>query len=196
MTHAPSSEATDQMRSEIQQAGFYPALISDVVFDALDGEEVAAHLVRLETHFDRAEVHRHLTVLVASAAELVLVHIDDEQLDEAGAQVLAQVSVEAIPLSRVRSVVLGYVYKQPQDYQAGNPIDEVTISMAFSGGFRMDVGPATCGDPECDAVHGYSGQMVQEDLVVRVSAEAEGADAVMRAREFGKRLRTLVKQAA
>ena len=36
------------------------------------------------------------------------------------------------------------------------------------------MGPASCGDPQCEADHGYSGTIAQEDIVLRISAEADG----------------------
>ena len=73
--------------------------MADVVADALDGRDCVAHLVHLETHFDRAEVRRHITVLVLTEDMLVITHVDDQQLDEAGEQTVAQVSTESVPVS-------------------------------------------------------------------------------------------------
>ena len=70
--------------ASIERAGFYPTLLADVVHDALDGREPLSHLIHLETHFDRTEVHRHITVLVLTEDMLVITHVDDQQLDEAG----------------------------------------------------------------------------------------------------------------
>ena len=60
-SHSAQGQSLD---GALQKAGFYPRLVADVVDDALDGRECVAHLVHLETHFDRAEVRRHITVLV------------------------------------------------------------------------------------------------------------------------------------
>ena len=63
---------------EIQQAGYYPALVSDVVAAALAGEAVEAHLVHQETTLDHdAAVRRHITVLALTATGLVIAHADD-----------------------------------------------------------------------------------------------------------------------
>ena len=53
---------------------------------------------------------------------------------------------------------------------------------------RIDVEPATCGDPECDAEHGLTGSVTPDDVVVRVSARAEGKDAVRAAVGFARAL--------
>jgi len=50
------------------------------------------------------------------------------------------------------------------------------------------VEPATCGDPECDADHGLTGSVTPDDVVVRVSARAEGKDAVRAAVGFARAL--------
>ena len=42
----------------------------------------------------------------------------------------------------------------------------------------VDLEPAACSDPSCDADHGYTGTIAGDDYTLRVSAAAEGADAV------------------
>lgn len=188
----PSAKSTGtDLETTLQRAGFYPLLVQDVVNDALEGAAPLAHMVHLETHFDRTEVHRHITVLVLTDQMLVVTHVDDQQLDEAGEQVVAQVSTESIPISQIRSVVLSYIYSQPQNYKPSDPARELTLTIAWSGGQRMDLGPASCGDPECDADHGYTGTLAQEDIALRISAEAEGLQAVADAKNFGRALRTV-----
>src|SRR6478735_5604506 len=179
------------LEGALQQAGFYPLLVADVVDDALDGRDCLAHLVHLETHFDRAEVRRHITVLVLTEDMLVITHVDDQQLDEAGEQIVAQISTESVPVTQIRSVVLSYVYAQPQDYKPSDPVRELTLSIAWSGGQRLDMGPASCGDPQCEADHGYSGTIAQEDIVLRISAEADGLQAVQDAKLFARALRAV-----
>ncbi|GAA1916484.1 DUF5998 family protein [Arthrobacter gandavensis] len=175
--------------ASIERAGFYPTLLADVVHDALDGREPLSHLIHLETHFDRTEVHRHITVLVLTEDMLVITHVDDQQLDEAGEQMMAQVSTESVPVTQIRSVVLGYMYSQPQNYKPSDQARELTLAIAWSGGQRLDMGPAGCADPQCEADHGYTGTIAQEDIVLRVSAEADGIQAVQNAKAFARALR-------
>jgi hypothetical protein len=188
---APADTKGRDLEASLQRAGFYPLLVSDVVNDALDGQECLSHLVHLETHFDRTEVHRHITVLVLTEDMLVITHVDDQQLDDAGEQVVAQVSTESVPVSQIRSVVLSYIYSQPQDYKPSDPVRELTLSIAWSGGQRLDMGPASCPDPACDADHGYTGTIAQEDLTLRISAEADGLQAVQDAKTFARALRSV-----
>jgi hypothetical protein len=53
---------------------------------------------------------------------------------------------------------------------------------------RLDLEPATCGDPECDADHGYTGTMAADDFSLRVSAAADGPDAVPNLLSFAESL--------
>ena len=175
--------------ASIERAGFYPTLLADVVHDALDGREPLSHLIHLETHFERTEIHRHITVLVLTEDMLVITHVDDQQLDETGEQMMAQVSTESVPVAQIRSVVLGYMYSQPQDYKPSDQARELTLAIAWSGGQRLDMGPAGCADPQCEADHGYTGTIAQEDIVLRVSAEADGVQAVQNAKAFARALR-------
>jgi hypothetical protein len=188
MSHSSTTERRS-LDEDLNRAGFYPVMVADVVNDALDGREPLSHVVHLETHFDRNEVHRHITVLVLTEDMLVITHVDDQQLDDAGQQMVAQISTESVPVSQIRSVVLSYIYAQPQDYKPSDQARELTLAIAWSGGQRLDMGPAGCADPQCDADHGYTGNIVQEDIVLRVSAEADGAQAVQNAKSFARALR-------
>ena len=188
MSHFSTTERRS-LDEDLNRAGFYPVMVADVVHDALDEREPLSHVVHLETHFDRNEVHRHITVLVLTEDMLVITHVDDQQLDDAGHQMVAQISTESVPVSQIRSVVLSYIYAQPQDYKPSDQARELTLAIAWSGGQRLDMGPAGCADPQCDADHGYTGNIVQEDIVLRVSAEADGAQAVQNAKSFARALR-------
>jgi hypothetical protein len=70
-------------------------------------------------------------------------------------------------------------------------VREVTLAIAWSGGQRLEMGPASCGDPQCEADHGYSGTIAQEDIVLRISAEADGLQAVQDAKLFARALRAV-----
>jgi len=188
-TGAPS------LGADLERAGFYPALVADALDSVLDGRPVTSHLVHVDTHFDYDEIHRHITVLALAGDVLAALHLDDHALDEAGEQVMAQVSTEVVPLRRIDSVVATTVHPQPQDYRRGDPVAEVTLSVTWAGGQRIDLAPATCGDPECEVDHGYSGTSAREDLVLRVAAEAEGQRAVDAALAFSRALRRATLEA-
>ncbi|MEE1620241.1 DUF5998 family protein [Zafaria sp. Z1313] len=183
--------AARDLHSALERAGFYPRLVADVIDDALDGMEPVAHLVHLETHIEHGEVHRHVTALVLAQEVMVVVHVDDQQLDELGDTAVAQASTETVAVSRIGSVVLSSMYHQPQDYSSTDKVRELTLGIAWTGGQRVDLAPAGCADPQCDADHGYTGSLQHEDLVLRVSAEADGLQAVEDARTFARALRKI-----
>ena len=188
MTPLSSAPGRD-LQADLNRAGFYPKMVTDILVEALDGREPTEHLVHLETHFDQHEVHRHITVLVLTEDILVVAHVDDQQLDEKGKEVMAQISTELVQLSKVTTVATSYVYHQPQNYRTGDAVKELTVGIAWAGAQRIDLAPAGCADPGCDADHGYTGTSQQEDLVLRVSAEADGVAAVTAARNFAKAIR-------
>ncbi|MDO4254802.1 MAG: DUF5998 family protein [Kocuria sp.] len=192
-----SGPRAERLHQDIERAGFYPQLVHDVVADALDGGLPESHLVHLETTFDRDEIHRHVTVLVLSGDVLHITHVDDRQYDEAGDEVMALVSTESMTASQVHSVTLTYAYYKPQQYWSGQPVSEVNLSVAWTGTRNLDVQPAGCDDPQCEADHGYTGVSAVQDVVLRVSAEADGAEAVEGARQFARMLRrAAVKRSA
>lgn len=184
-----AENAATELNESITRAGFYPELVKAAVADGLLGFEPHAQLVHLETHIDNAEIHRHITVLALAADFLLVAHLDDQQMDEEGDSIVAHVNVETLPVSAVKSVGLSYSYPQPQNYEAGEHPAEVSLSISWTGGQRLDLQPAQCPDPTCTADHGYTGVAASEDIMLRVSAPADGAQAVENARNFAGYLR-------
>lgn len=183
-----------ELRAEIQRAGYYPALVSDVVAAALAGDTVDAHLVHQETTFDQDSVRRHITVLVITPGKLVVVHADDhdddpEQTHEVHrANSVATATSECIPLSAVRGIMLTHVVAAPDAYVPGTLGRELTLTLGWGAVSRLDVMSATCGDPACDADHGYEGTLASDDISLRISADADGDAALSTALHFAHTL--------
>lgn len=176
------------LRDDLHRAGYYPELVGEVLEVALAGEDVVAHLVHPETTFDGSEVRRHVTVLALTGTRLVVAHVDDHPADSEHPSASAQATTEAVPLAELRSVAFTHVVENPQNHRAGDGASELTLAIGWGAVSRIDLEPATCGDPQCDADHGMSGSITPDDVVVRVSAAAEGREAVRAAVRFGRTL--------
>jgi hypothetical protein len=179
---------TAELRRNLEHAGYYPDLVSDVLGVALGGEQVLEHLVHAETTFDAAEVRRHVTVLVLTPTRLIMAHVDDHPADRDNPTTSASATTESVPLSAVHTVALTHVVAVPERHRPGTLPAELTLAIGWGGVHRIDLEPATCGDPACEADHGFTGSMSPDDVVVRVSAGAEGKDAVRSAVAFAKSL--------
>lgn len=184
------------LRAEIERAGYYPELVGDVVATALAGEEALGYLVHPETTFDSAEVRRHVTVLVVTASRLVVAHADDHAPDAVVPTVYASASTEAVPLHRVSSVVLSHVVTDPARHRSGDAPHELTLTIGWGAVQRVDLEPAGCSDPECEADHGYTGTLTGDDISLRISTDAEGRDAVQGALEFARVLSSVTRAGA
>jgi Family of unknown function (DUF5998) len=174
------------LRLQVEHAGYYPALVCDVLDVALAGEEVRSHLVYPETTFDREEVRRHVTVLALTPTLLVVAHADDHEPDALSPEPYASASTEAVALRQVRSVVLTHAVTRPEDHRPGTTPRELTLTIGWGSLNRIDLEPAGCSDPDCEADHGYTGTAALEDITLRVSADAEGSDAVRAAVSFAR----------
>jgi hypothetical protein len=174
--------------AEVERAGYYPALVNDVLDVAVAGEEVRSYLVHQETTFDRVEVRRHVTVLALTPTRLVVAHADDHDPDALSPEAYASASTEAVPLRAVRSVVLSHAVTRPEQHRAGTVPRELSLTIGWGSLSRLDLEPASCGDPECEADHGYSGTVAGDDITVRLSTDAEGEAAVRAAVEFARAL--------
>jgi hypothetical protein len=203
-----ASELPVELVRAVERAGYYPAVVADVVRVALAGEAALEHFVHPETTFDEGdEVRRHVTVLVLTPTRLIVAHADDhteggdprdarttppghpEAVPAAAVgRTYAMASTEAVPLDRVSAVVVTHVVDRPERYRPGGLPREVTLGVAWGIASRVDLEPAGCADPECEADHGYTGSVTGDDLSLRVSADAEGHDAVAEALRFARAL--------
>ena len=186
----------DEVVGDVTRAGYYPALVCDVLSTALGGEELRAHLVHAETMFDNESVHRHISVLALTATRLLIVHTDDHG-DEAGedhepdtahAGSVATATSESVPLHAVRGVMLTHVVADPEKYRPGSLGREVTVTVGWGTVSRIDLLPAMCADPNCEADHGLDGTITGDDIALRVSADADGEHVFAQAIAFASAL--------
>lgn len=191
----PVSQSVDQARTplpaalaaEIQSCGFFPELVSDFAETSLAGEEILDHLLHLEAAFDNDEVHRHLTVILRTATRMLIGHTDERT---EGGRLQAVTSSESIPLSEVSSVVLTRVVQHPDKFgkDPSAATVETWLQMTWGAVSRIELEPATCGDPMCTADHGYTGTFSGDDIVIRMSPAADGPDQVERMMGFATRM--------
>ncbi|WP_426244340.1 DUF5998 family protein [Nocardioides sp. LHG3406-4] len=175
--HTPDDkDHARELRGAIDRTGYYPEVVADGVFAAVAGEDVASYYVHHEPTFERDEVRRHLTVVVLTPTRLVLAHTDEHPGDDLLPEPYTSTSTEAIALSSVRSVVVTRMVANPTSGPA--PAAEAVLTIGWGGVGRIDLEPADCADPDCDADHGYTGVLAGDDFSLRVSAAADGNDAV------------------
>jgi hypothetical protein len=185
------------LTKDIERAGYYPALVVDVVESAVAGDEVVSHLVHQETTFDQDTVRRHITVLALTPTRLVVAHADDHAAEDDSGEVddsetrsnaTATATSECVPLSAVRGVMLTHVVASPATYTPGSLGRELTLTLGWGAVSRVDMVPATCGDPNCEADHGYEGTITTDDIGLRISADADGEPALAQAMSFARTL--------
>ena len=141
---------------------------------------MVAYLVHHEPTIDRDEVRRHMTVVVLTPTRLILAHTDEHAPDDLLPEPYTSTSTEAIALSSVKSVVVNRMIANPASYEGkGLPAPaEAVVTIGWGGVNRIDLEPAGCTDPQCEADHGYTGVLASDDFSLRVSAMADGQDAV------------------
>ena len=71
------------------------------------------------------------------------------------------------------------VVDDPAKHVSGALPREVVLTIGWGAVGRVDLEPATCGDPHCEADHGYTGTITGDDLALRVSMGADGEEAVV-----------------
>ncbi len=188
----PTTGIPEALREEVTRAGYYPELVLGTLDVSLAGEAVSCDLVQAETTFDDTDVHRHLTVLVLTPSRLLIVHVDDAVREDGFPAAVA--TSEAVAVSRIRSVALTRGVAVPA--AGGGRLTEMTIVISWGAVRRLDLEPATCGDPSCQADHGLTGVSMPDDIAVRVAAGVEGDEALERAEAFARALSAATARAA
>ncbi len=182
------SATAARLRSDIQKSGYYPDLVADALETALAGEPLASYVVHHEATFDRDELRRHVTVLALTPTRLIVGHTDEHPADDVNPLPTATASTEAVRLEGVDSVVVTRVVTNPAQHKPGGASSEVVLTIGWGAVSRIDLEPATCGDPQCEADHGYTGTASNDDLSVRVSEAADGAPVVRQVLAFAAAL--------
>jgi len=177
-----------RLRADIERSGYYPELVSDTLDTALAGESVLAYVVHHEATFDHDELRRHVTVLALTPSRLIVGHTDEHPPDETSPQSYATASTEAVRIERIDSVVVTRVAADAAKHRRGAPVREVVLTIGWGAVSRIDLEPASCGDPSCDADHGYTGTASNDDLALRGSEAADGAEVVAQTLTFAASL--------
>lgn len=177
-----------RLHEDIERSGYYPALVADSLDTALAGEPVQAYVVHHEATFERDELRRHVTVMALTPTRLIVSHTDEHPADENHPVAHATASTEAVRLERVDSVVVSRVVSEPAQHQPGGPLREVVLTIGWGAVSRIELEPASCGDPNCEADHGYTGTSSNDDVALRVSEAADGSEVVQQVLAFAAAL--------
>ncbi len=162
--------------THIEELGFYPELVTRSLRRALGGKELLALLLQLDAGFDHGSLFRHLNVVAVSTGSLVQLHVDE--LEDGGATVASAIH----PLRAIRG--MSYMEQVTSPERQGGAVTEITIAVNLGSARRGDVETLQCEDPECVADHGFTISSIPDDLTIRVSAAADGLDALAQAEEF------------
>ena len=179
-------DRTLELRDAIDRTGYYPEVVADGVEAAVAGEQVVSFYVHHEPTFERDEVRRHLSVVVLTPTRLVLAHTDEHAGDDLLPEPYTSTSTEAVSLHAVKSVVVTRMIANPTS--GPQPAVEAVMTIGWGGVSRIDLEPAGCNDPQCDADHGYTGVLASDDFSLRVSAAADGGEAVTGLLAFAEEL--------
>ena len=189
MTSRPGLALPAALIDEIRACGYFPELIADAMSLARGPEPVEGYLIHHEATFNHEEIQRHLSVLLLTPTRLIVGHTDDQPAEPPNTGSYAASSTESVALSTIGTVVLTRVVAEPETFRTGSGrVSETWLSVGWGAMRRVDLEPAGCADPECEADHGYTGSLAGDDLTVRMSAEIDGEERVARLVRFATTL--------
>lgn len=178
-----TTDRTPEVYSEISRSGYYPDIVADGLRDAVADEAIVAYVLHHEPTFDRDEIRRHMTVLALTPTRVVLAHTDEHPPDDLLPHPYTSTTSEAVAVGQVRSVVVTRMVSA-----SANQLEEAVLTIGWGAVSRVDLEPAHCDDPDCDADHGFTGSITGDDFSLRLSATADGGAAVGRLLEFARHL--------
>ncbi|MFI7064199.1 DUF5998 family protein [Kribbella sp. NPDC050124] len=188
------ADVSSALREAIDRCGYYPDVVTDSLAVAIAGEPITSFVLQHEPTFDRDEVRRHITILALTPTRLIVGHTDEHAADELIRAPYASTSTEAIPLHRVNAVVVNRVVPNPAGYASGKADPavagggEVVLTIGWGMVNRIDLEPAVCADPNCEADHGYTGSVAADDISLRISAAADGPAGIQQVLDFAQAL--------
>lgn len=178
-----------ELADEVMRTGYYPELLNDSLATAIAGESVDAFVLSHETTFEGDELRRHMTVAVLTPSRLVVSHTDELPPEPGRQFASATTSTEAVRISSLGSVVIQRLVSEPAHYgESGSEVQEVVVTIGWGAVSRLDLAPAGCEDPNCQADHGFTGSAVNDDLTIRVARAADGEQRLRQAWEFAAAL--------
>src|SRR5262245_44432978 len=190
MQNSSVSDQASALRGAIDRVGYYPTVVAQAVDAAVAGESVTSFVIHHEPTFDQDEVRRHVTVLVLTPTRSTVAHTDEHPPDDLLPHPYASTTTEAVPVAEIGSVSVTRMVANPAS--AGTSSDatvtEAVLTVGWGAVRRLDLEPATCGDPDCTADHGYTGAMSAEDFALRISSSADGPEAVDAVLDFAAAL--------
>lgn len=191
MIPRPARVLPASLIDEIRGCGYFPELIADAIGLACGTEPTEGFLVHHEATFNHDEIQRHLSVLVLTASRLIVGHTDENAAP--GEPVQALTTTESVPLGKINSVALSQVVAHPEAYGTQRAsVTETWLTLGWGMVRRIELEPAQCADPTCEADHGYSGDLAGDDFTVRISAAADGEAKVREVIGFATRLQSAI----
>lgn len=183
-----ASDLLDALRTDLEKTGYYPALVFDSLVGAIGSEQIMDYVVHHDASFEREELRRHLSALVLTTSRLVVGHTDEFPPDEKSAVPYATASTEAVKLDSIDSIVVSRTVGEPAAYQQGAQPIEVMLTIGWGAVARVELEPASCGNPDCEADHGFTGAITSDDVTIRVSQAGDGPGVVGRLLAFAQAL--------
>lgn len=178
---------THDLHHELLSSGYYPELTEQLISDAVMTESIVEYFTHMETTLDTESIRRHQSALVVTETRFISLHVDEVEFE--GGEPHVVIATESIPLSRVNSVTVSRAFANPSSESAVDlRLSEVTIAIAWDHVKRIEMEPARCADPHCERDHGFAGSQIADDLVLRISALADGAAKLSAAVGFAQSL--------
>lgn len=183
LTELSFQERLERLKFDIDQRGFFPELTYAEVREVLSGEPIIDFLLHNEATFAHEQIGRHMTVLVLTQTRFLCCHIDEQ--NDNPTQLGAVITTDVLPLSELGAVTVTKVMGFESNTTT---IKEAWLTLGWRNVRRIDLEPASCADPNCDADHGYTGISDSEDMVIRMSDAADGANEVANLVRFASQL--------
>lgn len=158
-SNTSSADLPQELVDQIVQCQFFAKLVIDSVALATGDEPIDAFLVHHEATFTAESIGRHLSVLVLTPTRLVVCHTDENPGERDAPRAMS--STESVPVRLLGTVTLARVVSRPEQFGSDSAETvETWLTLCWNSLRRIDLEPASCGDPTCTAEHCLTGSVL------------------------------------
>jgi hypothetical protein len=172
---------------------FYDRLVLNSLSNLRGAKEIQAFLLDSSTSFEHDGLVRQQLVLMLTESELLVCYVEEiAEMPDSDSKL--RVSTEIVPIRRLGPFQVQRYYSNPAKFGSSESVlNEVVLSLSWTGNQALDIGPASCDDPECTNEHGFTGQSRMGDYTAKYSLKLDNQYWIDHAEKFATSLEQIIR---
>lgn len=184
----------NEVTKVVTENRFYERLVLHSLTNLRGNRELEAFLLDSSTSFENDGLVRQQLILMLTQTDLMVCYIE-EIADLPDSDSKLRISTEIVPIQKLGPFQVQRYYSNPGRFgSADSYLNEVVLSLSWTRTQAIDIGPASCDDPECTNEHGYTGQSRLGDYSAKYSRKLDNQYWIEHAEKFATTLERLIQK--